>query len=93
MALEEYEGYLDMVVQLSPFSGRAVDALRHEHDQVRNAAHRIVSRLERSSSTDHTTFGTVCDDLLVLLERLDEHGRKETDLLQEAFDREGGGEG
>ena len=93
MALEEYDGYMDMVGALSPHLGKDVDALRKDHDQFRKAVSRIVSRLERISSADPTTTGLVCDEMLVLLEGLEDHNRKESDLLQEAFDREGGGEG
>ena len=93
MALEEYDGYMDMVGRLSPHLGKEVDALRQEHDQFRKAVPRIVARLERISSTDHIPLGIVCDELLVLLEGLEGHNRKEADLIQEAFDREGGGEG
>jgi hypothetical protein len=93
MALEEYDGYMDMVGRLSPHLGKEVDALRQEHDTFRKAVPRIVARLERISLTDHTTMGIVCGELLVLLEGLEGHNRKEADLLQEAFDREGGGEG
>ena len=93
MALEEYDGYMDMVGALSPHLGKDVDALRKDHDQFRKAVSRIVSRLERISSADPTTMGLVCDEMLVLLEGLEDHNRKESDLLQEAFDREGGGEG
>jgi hypothetical protein len=67
--------------------------LRQEHETFRKAVPRIVARLERNSSTDHIPLGIVCDELLVLLEGLEEHNRKESDLLQEAINREGGGEG
>ena len=36
---------------------------------------------------------SVSEELLALLERLDEHHKQETDLLQEALLRDEGGEG
>ncbi len=93
LALEEYDGYMDMVGRLSPHLGKEVDALRREHDTFRKAVPRIVARLERISSTDPIPLGTVCDELLVLLDRLEGHSRRESALLQEAINREGGGEG
>ena len=93
MALEEYDGYMGIAVRLSPQLGKEVDALRQEHDEFRGAVHRIVHCLERVSATDRRTLGTVCDDLLALVQRLGEHSRKETDLLQEAFEQDEGGEG
>jgi hypothetical protein len=53
----------------------------------------VVHRLEQISSTDYASFTSLCDELRSLLDRLDEHNGKETDLMQEAFKRDGGGEG
>ena len=93
LALEEYDGYMGVVLKLSPASSRQVDALRQEHDEFRKETSRLVHRLEHLSPTDRTTFDHVCNELLVLLGKVDEHSRRETDLLQETFDREGGGQG
>jgi hypothetical protein len=38
-------------------------------------------------------LGKLCDDLLVLLGKIEEHNGKETALLQEAFKQDEGGEG
>jgi hemerythrin-like domain-containing protein len=93
MSLEEYDGYMDRVSQLTPYLGRRVDALRREHDEFRQAVHRILPHLERVSPTDHAEFGKLCDELLALVARLENHDRKEADLLHEAFGQDGGGEG
>jgi hemerythrin-like domain-containing protein len=93
MALEEYDGYMGLVRETSPHLARAVDGLQQEHGRFREAARRVVQRLERVPPTDRAAVTDVCDELLALLHRLDEHGLKEVDLLQEAFDRDGGGEG
>jgi hemerythrin-like domain-containing protein len=93
LALEEYDGYMDVVLTQSPHLGKQVDALRKEHDQFRTMASRLVHRLEQVSPADPTTFAKLCDECLVLLQKLEEHSKTETDLLQEALEREGGGEG
>jgi hemerythrin-like domain-containing protein len=93
LTLEEYDGYMDAVVNLSPQLSRRVDALRQEHDQFRKATLRIVHRLENVLPTDQSTFRNVCEELLALLDALDHHRRKEGDVLQEAFGKDGGGEG
>lgn len=93
LTLEECDGYMDAVVTLSPQSGRQVDALRQEHDQFRKASLQVLHGLETVAPTDQTTFRNVCDEALALLEKLDDHTRKEADLVQEAFDRDDGGEG
>jgi len=93
LTLEECDGYMDAVVNLRSQLVRQVDALRQEHDQFRKASHRVLHRLENVSPTDQSSFRTVCDELLAFLESLDRHTRKEVNLVQEAFARDGGGEG
>jgi hypothetical protein len=93
LALEEYDGYLDDVAAASPRLGRQVDALRAEHDGLREDTRRAVHRLEQVSPSDGAEFAAICDDLAGLRDRVQEHSRQEVVLLQEAFDRDIGGEG
>ena len=93
MALEEYDGYMDMVVEQTPHLARRVDVLRSEHDQLRRVVNRIVPRLERASHSDRDDVDKLCEEVIRLLDKLDEHNKKETALLQEALARDGGGEG
>ena len=93
LTLEECDGYMDAVVNLFPQLGRQVDALRQEHDQFRQASRQVVHDLETVAPTDQTVFRNVCDEALALLKKQDDHTRKEADLVQEAVDRDSGGEG
>ena len=93
LALEEYDGYMDLVLASAPWLGRATDALRAEHDLFRTEARRLVQRLERLPATDLAALGKLCDDLLVLLGKIEDHNGKEPALLQEAFKQDEGGEG
>jgi hemerythrin-like domain-containing protein len=93
LTLEECDGYMDAVVQLCPQMSRQVDALRQEHDQFRKASRQVVHGLETVAPTDQKTFRNVCDEALALLEKLDDHTRKEADLVHESFGRDDGGEG
>lgn len=93
LTLEECDGYMDAVVHLSPQLSRRVDALRQEHDQFRKTSLQVVHELKTVAPTDQTTFRNVCDKMLAFLNKLDDHTRKEVALVQEAFGREGGGEG
>jgi hemerythrin-like domain-containing protein len=91
--LEERDGYMDAVLTLSPHLSKRVNALKGEHEEFRRTVPGIVDRLEQVSSTDQTALAAVWDELLALLQKLDEHSRKETGLLLESFGTEGGGEG
>jgi hemerythrin-like domain-containing protein len=93
LTLEECDGYMDAVVTLCPQLGRQVDALRQEHDQFRKASRQVIHGLETVAPTDQTTFRKMCDEALALLKKLDDHTRKEVELVQEAFVRDSGGEG
>ena len=94
-ALEEYDGYMDLVNKRAPRLSKTVDVLKLDHDEFRGGVRRIALGLERiSSPTDEAKFATVCGELLDHLDKLEVHGRKETDLIQEAFEQDrGAGEG
>jgi hemerythrin-like domain-containing protein len=93
LTLEECDGYMGAVVNLSPQLHRQVDGLRQEHDQFRKASHEVVGQLGNVAPNDQTTFRKACDEVLTLLKNLDEHTRKEVELVQETFGRDCGGEG
>ena len=94
LAMEEYDGYMELVRVSWPRLGRAADTLRAEHEGFRTEARRIAQRLERLASTDLAALGQVCADLLALVGQVEGHSKKEMALLQEAFGQdEGGGEG
>jgi hypothetical protein len=52
-----------------------------------------VQQLERLLATDLPALGQVCDDLLALVCRIEDHNQKEIALIQETFGRHEGGEG
>jgi hemerythrin-like domain-containing protein len=93
MALEEHDGYMDLVATTSPRLSRRVDALRAEHGQLRDAARRLVYQLEHVSPTNPIALANIGDNLRALLDRVEDHGRREVRLLQEAVGRDSGGEG
>lgn len=93
LALEECDGYMDMVVASAPRLSRATETLRGEHELFRKEARQFVQRLERLSAMEPVVLGQVCDDLLILLDKIEQHSQKEMNLLQEAFIQEEGGEG
>jgi hypothetical protein len=93
LTLEEYDGYMDLVLRLAPWMGRATDALKAEHDLFRAQARQLVARLERLPATDLGALDKVCDEMLALLEKVEVHNSKEIALFQEALARDEGGEG
>ena len=92
MALEEHDGYMDAIVAAQPKLVKQVEDLRKEHDDFRRQLNRLVARLENVSPTDREKFAAISTELAELLNKVDEHSACETDLLQEAFLRDEGGE-
>ncbi len=93
LALEEHDGYMDLVAATAPWLGRATDALRAEHSHFRSEVRRIVSGLEAMPPRDLARLESICRDLGTLIGQIEKHGLKEARLIQEAVAREGGGEG
>jgi hypothetical protein len=92
LALEEYDGYMGLLGDAAPRLSRATDGLRREHEHFRMESRRILQQLERLLATDLPALGQVCDDLLALVCRVDDHSKKEIALMQETFGRDEGGE-
>ena len=93
LALQEYDGYMDLVLRNGPQMGKVVDTLRQEHDQFRKEASHIVHQFEHVLPTDGDSFDRICAELVGLLKRLDVHNKKEVALMQQAFAQDEGGQG
>jgi hypothetical protein len=93
MALKEQDGYMTGAVAEKPNLAEKVKALLKDHDQFEEELHRLVLSLEHILPTDKTKFDAVCRDLEELLVKLDDHHRREAELMQEAFLRDEGGHG
>ncbi len=93
MTLEEFDGYMDNVLDANPHLSRVVGSLKRDHAWFRQGMRQIATKVDRVSATDHGAFEDICDELAELLERLDEHDDKEAQLFARAFAQEEGGEG
>ena len=85
LALEECDGYMSVVLETHPDWSDRIDWLKREHDEIRSSINRIVANLESLSHLDESAFDEACDDIRNLLDQLAEHGKKEGELLEEAF--------
>jgi hemerythrin-like domain-containing protein len=93
MELEEENGYMTVVVASRPELTEEVETLRHEHGDFRKSVNRIRTRLRIVQPTDQAAFAKISEDLLTILEKMDGHSKRETDLLQHALLDDEGGEG
>ena len=93
LRLEQTEGYMAVVVESRPELSEEVKTLRREHTMFRKGVRDALARMRAVAPTDLPTFQKITDDLAALLDQLDAHHRKETNLLQEALLRDEGGEG
>jgi hypothetical protein len=92
-ALEENDGFIDLVLATAPWLGRRTDALKAQHVGFRTEARQLVQKLQGLPPTDIAALNAACAGMLNLLGRIEEHNGKEIALLQEALERVDGGEG
>lgn len=93
MTLEEYDGYMNAVTESCPQYTERTEKLRRDHDRFREAIGRINYRLEHLSPADVMSFEDNCGSLNQLLDEINDHNQRETELIQEAFLEDVGGEG
>ena len=93
MALEEYDGYMNVVTESYPEYTERTEKLRCDHDRFREALGRVNYRLEHITPADVAAFRENCAKLAKLLEEINDHNQRETELIQEAFFEDVGGEG
>ncbi len=84
LSFEEQGGFISIVLESRPDFRDDVDLLLREHDCFRMSAKRILARLPGSLATDDAAIRKTSRDLLMLLEKLDEHNTREVDLLASA---------
>jgi hypothetical protein len=92
MSLEETGGYMESATEQQPHLWNQTVALRAEHEGFRKVFRQLMPSLRRVEPDDETHFDNLCHELRDLIRQVQEHGRAETALLQEAFLLEVGGE-
>lgn len=93
MAMEERDGYLAVVVDSHPEASTEVETLQAEHGKFRHELSHILGELDHLDPADRQAYQHVTRELLSLLDELEQHGSKETQLLQDALLTDEGGEG
>jgi hypothetical protein len=93
MGIEERDGYMDEVLEKQPQLSKTVEELRRQHDEFRAAMVDVASDLNHVTPAVGAGLNGVVKPLTGLLAAVDAHNQKEADLLQEAMEREEGGEG
>lgn len=93
MALKEQDGYLANAIDEKPNFAEKAKALLVEHDQFDESLHRLLLKLDNIAATDKKAIDSACHELEELLIKLDDHHRREAELIQEAFLRDDGGHG
>lgn len=89
LELEEREGYLPAIGSHRHADLREqIASLRAEHDEFRERLQTAVQRLEELSAHDYLTVGEVCNCLLMLLDEINDHNRREMLLIEEVRERD-----
>ncbi len=93
VAIEENDGFMDIVGDSSGRFDGKLEKLRREHEAFRGEWQEIMPRLDRASATNEPEFEQICDQVSSLLDQVDRHLQRESDLLSEAALLDLGGEG
>jgi hypothetical protein len=93
MALKEQDGYMTNAVEQMPSLAEKVKVLLRDHDEFEESLHRLILRLEHIAPADKARFDALCQDLEEMLIKLEDHHRREAELMQEAYLRDVGGDG
>ena len=89
---EEQAGILDELAREFPRASHAVELLRDEHGVVLGEVREILGAAMSCAEERPPAGFSVSGRTMSLLERLDRHERKETDLIERLFCEELGGE-
>ena len=93
MRLEEEDGYLELVADEKPHLYPEVTRLVAQHEVFRNRLKRLMPLLECPCEPGRDELANACSEIEDFLICVDEHDRREIDLLQEALLCDVGGEG
>ena len=91
MDMEEQDGYMAVVLSELPTEQRKIDGLRREHSELRYALVELIGKLHGLPPQDPLALESVCCELKVLLQHLDQHSTNERMLLQTVFNCDIGG--
>jgi hypothetical protein len=91
--LEEYGGYMHLVVDTKPHLDDAVQGLKKLRDELQAALEPIILRLEHVPPDDATAVEKLMAELGRYLDDLQKHAQQEMELFQHAFSQEEGGQG
>lgn len=93
MDLEEHDGYMVLVAETKPNLYSRVERLENEHMAFRKAIQSLVPEVDAICEYQGNEFDELCDEIALLLRRVDHHDEEEIELLQETFLFDEGGEG
>lgn len=93
MELEESGGYMQAVVEEKPHLADQIVRLRADHEAFRRELAAMSPHIWDDGVLADDELRQVGDSLLKFLGQLDEHDRRETNLIQIAFCEDDGGEG
>jgi hypothetical protein len=93
MSIEEEGGYMADVMQSKFYFQDRIDHLARDHASFRDRLRQLLPELNDIKEWEEPRFEAVCNELRKLIADLDEHGKREIELLQECMLMDDGGEG
>ncbi len=91
--MEEQDGYMVVVSELKPNMQHWIEQLQHDHVQFRQQSKQLLQEVEEISEYQCEQFDQACQKIEDFLACVDQHDKKEIQLLQETLLCDEGGEG
>jgi hypothetical protein len=85
MSLEEHHGYMEAIAESRPDLHAEVETLHKDHEEIRRSLKEIVHGLETLTPVAHAGYARASESLSRLLERVERHGNREAELLEQAL--------
>jgi hypothetical protein len=93
LRLRERSGFLDSLGETQPRLDNRIAHMRRERDALCSSLDHILARVQELPPENSSAVDSLSQELLTLLTKLGDHDRAETELMEEAFLQDIGGEG
>ena len=82
---EEQDGYMEAVEARWPQFQPQIAVLRQEHREFRETCTRLLHAISSTAPMNEPEIAAIFTELLTLLQQIESHNKRETDLLQEVI--------
>lgn len=84
-AIEEHDGFMDVVLECSPHFAERIARFKKDHENLRAEIEIVATKLDRLEPDSLAGLGVVSEQLQAVLRKIEAHGQRETECVQDAL--------